>query len=106
MKLTEAILDLLFPPKCPFCGKILDASGVCPACRESLPWVEDADAVRELPGGLRCAAPLWYEGAVRQAMLRFKFQGASALARPLGSSSPSAPPSTSPGSSTPSPGCR
>ena len=84
MKLTEAFLDLLFPPKCPFCGKILDRAGVCPACRDSLPWTAEADALRELPGGLRCAAPLWYEGPVRDALLRLKFQGASALARPLG----------------------
>ena len=84
MKLTEAFLDLLFPPKCPFCGKLLDAPGVCPACRDSLPWTAEEDALWDLPGGVRCAAPLWYEGPVRDALLRFKFHGASALARPLG----------------------
>ena len=84
MKLTETFLDLLFPPKCPFCGKLLDAPGVCPACRDSLPWTAEEDALWDLPGGVRCAAPLWYEGPVRDALLRFKFHGASALARPLG----------------------
>ena len=84
MKLTEAFLDLLFPPKCPFCGKLLDVPGVCPACRDSLPWTAEEDALWDLPGGVRCAAPLWYEGPVRDALLRFKFHGASALARPLG----------------------
>ena len=84
MKRIASFLDLLFPPKCPFCGKLLDAPGVCPACRDSLPWTAEADALWELPGGLRCAAPLWYEGKVRDALLRFKFQGASAAARPLG----------------------
>ena len=84
MKLMEAFLDLLFPPKCPFCGKLLDAPGVCPACRDSLPWTAEEDALWDLPGGVRCAAPLWYEGPVRDALLRFKFHGASALARPLG----------------------
>ena len=40
--------------------------------------------MRELPGGVRCAAPLWYEGKVREGLLHFKFQGARAAAGPLG----------------------
>ena len=40
--------------------------------------------MRELSGGVRCAAPLWYEGKVREGLLRFKFQGARAAAGPLG----------------------
>lgn len=84
MKLLSQFLDLLFPPKCPFCGKILDAPGICPACRAALPWVPDGETVRELPGGVRCAAPLWYGGLAREGLLRFKFQGHSAAARTLG----------------------
>ena len=84
MKLIESFLDLLFPPKCPFCGKLTETPGICPDCQKILPWVADGDIVWELPGGVRCAAPLWYEGTVRDALLRFKFHGASALARPLG----------------------
>lgn len=84
MSLTEAVLNLLFPPKCPFCGRVLDVPGVCPACRADLPWTEEENALRELPGGLLCAAPLWYEGAVREGLLRFKFQGASGSAGALG----------------------
>ena len=84
MNLLSSFLDLLFPPKCPFCGKILDAPGICPACASALPWVPDGETVRELPGGVRCAAPLWYGGLAREGLLRFKFQGRSAAARPLG----------------------
>ena len=84
MKLLSQFLDLLFPPKCPFCGKILDAPGICPACRAALPWVPDGETVRELPGGVRCAAPLWYGGLAREGLLRFKFQGHSAAAQTLG----------------------
>ena len=84
MNLLSSFLDLLFPPKCPFCGKILDAPGICPACASALPWVPDGDIVQDLPGGVPCAAPLRYEDAVRQGLLRFKFQGRSAAARPLG----------------------
>ena len=84
MKLLSQFLDLLFPPKCPFCGKITDSPGICPACRAALPWVPDGETIRELPGGVRCAAPLWYEGLAREGLLRFKFQGRSAAARTLG----------------------
>lgn len=84
MKLLSQFLDLLFPPKCPFCGKITDSPGICPACRAALPWVPDEETVRELPGGVRCAAPLWYGGLAREGLLRFKFEGHSAAARPLG----------------------
>ena len=84
MKLLEALLNLLFPPKCPFCGKVLDAPGICPECEKALPWTADAEGLRQGAGGLRCAAPLWYEGLAREGLLRFKFHGASAGAEPLG----------------------
>ena len=58
MKLLSSFLDLLFPPKCPFCGRVLDAPGICDACRKVLPWTEGADALRLGPDGFRCAAPV------------------------------------------------
>ncbi len=84
MKLLERVLDLLFPQKCPFCGKVLDRLGICPACETALPWTAETEGLREGPGGLRCAAPLWYEGPVREGLLRFKFRGASGASLPLG----------------------
>lgn len=84
MRTLERILDLLFPPKCPFCARVLDRSGVCGRCEASLPWTGEDDSLWEIPGALRCAAPLWYEGGVRQGLLRFKFQGAAGAGDPLG----------------------
>lgn len=84
MKLLEALLNLLFPPKCPFCGKIQETTGICPNCEKDLPWIPGAEVLREGPGGLRCAGAVWYEKAVRDALLRLKFQGASEIAEPLG----------------------
>ena len=84
MDLLEAVLDLLFPPKCPFCGKVQEKRGICPACRKALPWTEGDQGLKTLPGGTVCAAPLWYEDLAREGLLRFKFQGASAAAEPLG----------------------
>ena len=84
MKLFSALLDLLFPPKCPFCDKVQEHAGICADCEKTLPWTEDSEALREGAGDLRCAAPLWYEDAARDGLLRFKFQGASAAAGALG----------------------
>jgi ComF family protein len=84
MKLTDWLLDLLFPPKCPFCGAVQDHTGICPDCRRELPWTEDPDQVRQLPGNLRCVAPLWYEDRAREGLLRLKFSGAAAGAGPMG----------------------
>lgn len=84
MNVLTALLDLLFPPKCPFCGKVQDKPGVCPKCEAALPWTDGPEGLREGPGGLRCAAPLWYEDLARDGILRFKFQGAAGLAEPLG----------------------
>ena len=80
----DRVLDLLFPPKCPFCGRVLDRPGLCPACEKALPWTGEREGLRTLSGGLRCAAPLWYEDPARAGVLRFKFQGASGAARALG----------------------
>ena len=84
MKLVSAVLDLLYPPKCIFCQKLLPR-GVrdwCTPCEKSLPY---CDTTREGQFFGRCAAPLEYRGAAREAVLRFKFTGlacyAPALAR-------------------------
>ena len=81
MRPWDRVLDLLFPPRCPFCGQVLDSPGACGRCEARLPWTEE---VRQLPDGLRCTAPLRYEGAVREALLRLKFAGASGAAMGLG----------------------
>ena len=79
----ESIINLFFPPKCPFCGKVLDEVGICPVCEKDLPWLPEEQVVMT-DKDLTCAAPLWYEGAVRDTLLRLKFRGGSALAEPLG----------------------
>ncbi len=84
MKITDWLLDLLFPPKCPFCGKVQDRPGICPGCRRDLPRTEEPDQERILPGPLRCVSPLWYEGLARDGLLRFKFRGAAGAAEILG----------------------
>jgi len=41
----ESIINLFFPPKCPFCGKVLDEVGICPVCEKDLPWIPEEQVV-------------------------------------------------------------
>jgi len=82
---ADWLLDLLFPPKCPFCEKLLEKGELlCPDCQRELPWLTGAEGKRavELTGG--CAAPLRYQGRVREAVHAYKFRGKSARGRLLG----------------------
>lgn len=80
----SVILDLLFPPKCPFCRKLLEKEQVllCPDCQRKLPWAEGKPAERKIEFVDLCTAPLWYRDAVRESHHRYKFSGGRAYARP------------------------
>ena len=84
MKLTEMFLNVLFPPKCPFCNHVVDDIGICPDCEKKIPWLKEGESIWHGPENLRCAGALSYEGAVREGLLRFKFHGASAAGDVLG----------------------
>ena len=85
MGIFSAVLDLLFPEKCPFCRRLLqkDEDGLCAACAKDLPFThaggKQSGSFYDL-----CVSPLWYEEKVRDAMLRFKFGGVSAYAKTFG----------------------
>ena len=85
MGFLSSVLDLLFPPKCVFCGRILGCAedNWCSRCTESLPFA--------LAGGRQdgdyydlCISPLYYKDAVRKSIIRFKFKGAAAYADTYG----------------------
>ena len=86
MKIWEAALDLLFPPKCPFCQKILDdpRAPVCPACQGALPWLSGPEALRAVEGMAGCLSPLAYRDAVPEAVHRYKFPGNPSYGKPFG----------------------
>lgn len=77
MRLTTLLLDLLFPPKCTFCGGLLPQSGLlmCPECQRTLPWLEGAAAEKRVEFVKTCVSPLRYQDSVRQSIHRFKFTG-------------------------------
>ena len=81
-RLGEHLLDLLYPPKCAFCRRLV-AGGrmLCPDCEKQLPATEKAMQSRKISGLAVCLSPLYYTGDVRQSLHRYKFQGAAAYYR-------------------------
>ena len=81
MSFISVFLDLLFPPKCVFCGRVLNKGddGWCDRCTESLPF---ADNGGRQDGEIYdfCVSPLYYRGPVRKSILRYKFRGMAAYA--------------------------
>ncbi|MBR6425966.1 MAG: ComF family protein [Oscillospiraceae bacterium] len=73
------LTDLLFPPKCAFCGALLPLGehGSCKECEKKLPYFDGTVSGAWFE---TCVAPLRYEGEVRKAVQRFKFEDAPFLA--------------------------
>ena len=92
--LAEELTDLVYPPRCPICQKILlkEEKPVCPDCRKHLPWIRE-------PRCKKCGRPLEdeqkeycercmqqehfyrqgqctfvYTGKLRDSLLRMKFE--------------------------------
>lgn len=82
--MISELLDLLFPPKCPFCEKILEKGQVllCPDCQRDLPWTQGTQGERKLEFADLCTAPLWYRDKVRASHHRYKFSGVRAYVKP------------------------
>lgn len=73
--LTEWFWDMLYPPKCMFCGKLMESSSVpfCTNCQLDLP--EYDGPLMKVPYFDKVVAPFYYEEPVRAAILRYKFRG-------------------------------
>ena len=86
MSLFTIVLDLLFPPKCIFCGKILEQSGrlMCPDCQRDLPWLQGRGAEIRVEFTSLCVSPLRYRTPVRESIHRFKFSGRRWYAKSYG----------------------
>ena len=81
-QLGERLLDLLYPPKCAFCRKLVtDRRMLCPDCEKALPVPEKEKQSKKISGLAVCLSPLYYTGDVRQSLHRYKFQGAAAYYR-------------------------
>lgn len=81
MGLVDALLDLLFPPKCPFCGTLLERGELfCTHCQESLPWLEGSEAEQKPEFLALCVSALRYQEQVRSSIHRYKFGAVSSYA--------------------------
>ncbi len=76
MKLYHFLMELLFPPKCVLCRKLLKDGemDLCGACRADTP--EYPNRKIKLPFLDSFAAVWYYEGNVRGSLLRYKFHNA------------------------------
>lgn len=91
------VLDLLFPPHCVSCGK--GGAFLCRKCRKKLIYLQPPLCIRcsqPIRTGTicqKCQSQTWdidgicsvfkYGGAIRQAIIQFKYQNIKALADPL-----------------------
>ena len=80
------LLDLLFPPRCVFCRKILKRgeSGFCEHCQSELPWITGQAAEQKPEFISLCVSPLWYQGDVRESIHRYKFSDRNGYAKTYG----------------------
>lgn len=75
MKLTQLVLDLLYPPKCVLCQRLLQKqeTDLCTDCRaDTDSYISGKDRISFVAS----STVLWYyEGSIRESLLRFKFSG-------------------------------
>lgn len=86
MSILSFLLDLFYPPKCPFCGRVVDRGAPipCPKCQSTLPWTDPEETLSPPEGCDACLSPLWYRDQTREAVRRYKFQGGQNHAAVLG----------------------
>lgn len=96
-RVGQALLDVLFPPRCAACGAY--GSFLCQGCRAELPrarpprcpvcWQAQAQEVRcprcrgERPAFAGARSPYLYQGPAREVVHALKYSYLSALARPM-----------------------
>lgn len=84
MKLLRRIGEILFPPKCILCGRILERNelDLCTQCRVEGP--EHPLSRRKISFVDSWSAVWYYEGTVRRSILRYKFRRRRHYARSYG----------------------
>lgn len=86
------VLNLIFPPKCIFCGEILSASvkiNICGSCFNKIPFMKENYLRRsnEPHAGESCDAIVCvceYSGIIKEAIRRYKFSNKSSYYRVFG----------------------
>ena len=74
MRKDNPLLDILFPPRCPFCGKIIySGEQTCDVCSNIHPKVCVRPLFSTAHAAVTCYAAYPYQDQVRNAVLRMKF---------------------------------
>ncbi|HEX3038672.1 MAG TPA: ComF family protein [Caproiciproducens sp.] len=76
-KAFGAFIDLIFPPRCVFCGAVVPGGlPVCKACEGHIPYARAIKYMNIPDTGktIICTVPYSYSGQVRESIIRFKFQ--------------------------------
>ena len=77
----STFLDLIYPQRCAFCQKIIlpQDKGICRQCSYTLPFIPaDNQLVAPDLHISICLSVFYYKDAVRQSLIRYKFQGKNA----------------------------
>ncbi len=84
MNLLHRIGNILFPPKCILCRKVLNhqETDLCHSCRKEIG--DHPDTTVKLPYLAKWFALWYYEGNVRGSLLRFKFHNARSYGQTYG----------------------
>lgn len=77
MRVRRFVTDLLLPPRCPLCDRVVGFAPACPVCGDKLPALRRADPAVPRPGRSFAFldgawAPFWYEEPVQGAVVRMK----------------------------------
>ena len=89
-RFLRGLRQLVYPRRCPFCGRVLGSIPECPDCAQELDTLRRKPSMKldpakhyisNLSGG---AAPFQYAGCVRQGVLRAKYQASPWAAVELG----------------------
>lgn len=87
-RIGQGLMSVLYPSRCLICRRIVDGTEntVCPSCENRLPKTsadgEECQTARthSISFASTVIAPFFYEGALRDAILRYKFQGVRSYA--------------------------
>ena len=84
MKLFHYMMQLLFPPKCVLCGRMLkkEETDLCKGCRIDAPLYPNRKIKLQFLDSF--TAVWYYEDSVRRSLLRYKFHNARANAKAYG----------------------
>ena len=89
-RFLRGLRQVVYPRRCPFCGRVLGSIPECPDCAQELDTLRRKPSMKldpakhyisNLSGG---AAPFQYAGCVRQGVLRAKYQASPWAAVELG----------------------